>query len=309
MSIRDRQEKGREIMTTIEPATTDTTQTAQHERRLRRTLRFYGLVLWILVLAGLFVVWRGRRNLPTEPSAISQTPGGTSPPSGSLTLGSGKASSNPRVVVPKPNSPSHRPIWDPNGIEDFSLTERSGKTITKSDLLGHPWAVCFIFTRCAGPCPRISAQMYELQTSLKNKNVRLVTITVDPKYDSPKVLRRYAKMFGADPNRWLYLTGDQRGIYRLIHRSFKLPVKEIVGEDRQPGFQVIHTTYILHVDAFGRVRGKYNAQLTPDMVSLRRVLDRDRSAAEYRAWRHPVAAPKPPLGVTPPSGGSGQEDR
>jgi len=295
-------------MTTTEPATTDTIQTAQHDQRLRRTLRYSGAVLWILVLAGLFVVWRQRRNIPTEPSptlpppsAISESPDGTSPP--------GKSSSHPQVVVPKLNSPSRRPIWDPDGIEDFSLTERSGKTITRADLLGHPWAVCFIFTRCAGPCPRISAQMYELQTSLKNKNVRLVTITVDPKYDSPKVLRRYAKMFGADPNRWLYLTGGQREIYRLIYRSFRLPVKEILGKDRQPGYEVLHSTYVLHVDAFGRVIDKYDARIDSEMVSLRRALDQDRSAAEYRAWRRPLAAPKPSSDVPPSTGGSGQEDR
>lgn len=303
-------------MTTTESATTNPTETAQHGQRLRRTLRFSGLVLWMLVLAGLFVVWQQRRNRPPgaatalpQSAVISETPDAA--PSGDLASGRSTAnpagperpSSNARVAVPK------HPIWDPNGIEDFSLIERSGKTVTRSDLLGHPWAVCFIFTRCAGPCPRISAQMYELQTALKNKNVRLVTITVDPKYDSPEILRRYAKMFAADPNRWLYLTGDQWEIYRLIHRSFKLPVKEILGEDRQPGFQVIHSTYILHVDAFGRVQGKYNAQLTPDMIALRRVLDQDRSAAAYRAWRHPVAAPKPSSDVPPPSGGSRSEGR
>ena len=51
------------------------------------------------------------------------------------------------------------PLWDPNGVEDFSLTECHGQTVTKADLLGKPWVACFIFTRCAGPCPRVSEQM------------------------------------------------------------------------------------------------------------------------------------------------------
>ena len=98
------------------------------------------------------------------------------------------------------------------GIDDFSLTERSGKTVIKEDLLGKPWVACFVFTRCAGPCPRVSGQFYQLQKDLKDLDFRLVTFTVDPKNDTPEVLARYAESVGADPEKWLFLTGDQNGL-------------------------------------------------------------------------------------------------
>lgn len=162
--------------------------------------------------------------------------------------------------------------WDAAGIEDFSLTERSGKTITKADLLGKPWLACFVFTRCAGPCPRVSSQMKLLQDKLQGTDVQLVTFDVDPENDTPDVLANYARGLGADADRWWFLTGDKRTIYHLIHKSFKMPVQETLGADRIPGFEIIHSTNIMHVDAKGRVMGKYNAGDDADMVRLRRVL-------------------------------------
>src|SRR5437588_10499179 len=63
---------------------------------------------------------------------------------------------------------AQKPLWDPAGVEDFSLTECHGQAVTKADLLGKPWVACFIFTRCAGPdfCPRVSQQMQILQERL-----------------------------------------------------------------------------------------------------------------------------------------------
>src|SRR4051812_27643857 len=68
-------------------------------------------------------------------------------------------------------------------VPDFTLTERSGRILTKTDLLGKPMIVSFTFSRCAGPCPRIMNRMAQLATKLGAEDVRLVTITVDPEYD------------------------------------------------------------------------------------------------------------------------------
>lgn len=160
----------------------------------------------------------------------------------------------------------------PKGIEDFSLTERSGQTITKGDLLGRPWVAGFVFTRCAGPCPRVTGQMKLLQEQLKATDVQLVTFTVDPKHDTVEVLRDYAGQWGANTERWWFLTGDQGDIYHLIHHSFEMPVVENVGEDYKPGFEIIHSVNLMHVDAQGRVVGKYDARDDVAMVKLRRRL-------------------------------------
>src|SRR6185369_9277822 len=109
-----------------------------------------------------------------------------------------------------------QPVWPEEGVADFSFTECHGQTVTKADLLGKPWLACFIFTQCAGPCPRVSEQMAVLQKRLKELDVRLVSFTVDPDRDTPEVLRAYADKYGADPEKWWFLTGDKAEIYRLV---------------------------------------------------------------------------------------------
>jgi protein SCO1/2/putative membrane protein len=165
-------------------------------------------------------------------------------------------------------TPNPASFWDPAGIKDFAFTERSGRKVTKADLLGHPWLVSFIFTRCAGPCPKVSGRMSELQRLLVGTDVKLVTLTVDPDFDKPDVLNRYAQAFSADPKRWLYLTGDKDKTYRLINESFKMPVMETTGADRQPGYEVLHSVNILRVNEKGVVVAKYNAIDDADVARL-----------------------------------------
>jgi cytochrome oxidase Cu insertion factor (SCO1/SenC/PrrC family) len=214
-----------------------------------------GGALWLIVLVlgiGMYL----RANKQREPSIQIEVVDSDRDAAASTALPKGAEDSTP--------------IWNPKGIADFSFTERSGKTITKQDLLGKPWIVSFIFTRCAGPCPKVSGQMSLLQDDLAEEDVRLVTMTVDPDYDTPEVLSRYAKAYGADPEKWLFLTGDKEELYSYISKEFLQTVEEMKGKDRQPGFEVLHTTNLMLVDAKGVVRGKYNAQVPEDMAKLRR---------------------------------------
>lgn len=229
---------------------------------MRKTFLIAGGILWIAALAGLYIVFVRPAQEPQQsvPSHAVTNDSETNEPTASVSTASPNTDDQPTEV------------WDPNGIEDFALIERSGRTVTKADLLGRPWAVCFVFTRCAGPCPRVTGQMRLLHDRLADRDVRFVTISVDPKNDTPEVLGRYADAFGADAERWLFLTGDQSEIYHLIQHSFKMPVKELVGKDRQPGFEIIHTTNVMHVNAEGRVVGKYNALKDTEMAALRRAL-------------------------------------
>jgi len=230
-------------------------------KRVRLLFRISTVTLWLLVGGVVFYVFSQNQDSPNV-SASDET----QPIQKAL---------KPIVVTPKDQSDVSANGWDPKGIQDFEFTERSGKKVTKQDLLGKPWVVCFVFTRCAGPCPRVTGQMKMLQDQLARagkSDVRLVTMTVDPKYDTAEVLTRYADAFDADKDRWLFLTGDQNEIYGLIRDSFKMPVKEIVGEDRIPGFEVLHTMNVLHINAEGVVVGKYNSLLDTDMVALRRAL-------------------------------------
>jgi len=111
-------------------------------------------------------------------------------------------------------------LWE---VPDFALIEGSGQSVTRADLLGKVWIASIIFTRCAEECPLVSNHMARLQaTFAAEPDVRLVSLTVDPAYDTPEVLTRYAQSFAAQPQRWLFLTGDKATIYRLVREGFRL---------------------------------------------------------------------------------------
>lgn len=98
-------------------------------------------------------------------------------------------------------------------MPDFELTDQQGQTIRLSDVRGKVLAVDFIYTRCPLPdvCPRLGANFATLQKRFHDRMGRdlvLLSITVDPEYDTPQVLAEYAHRWAADPRGWRFLTGD-----------------------------------------------------------------------------------------------------
>jgi protein SCO1 len=153
----------------------------------------------------------------------------------------------------------------PHEVDDFgsagafTLTERNGKTVTEADLQGKIWIASFVFTRCTGPCPQVSGTMARLQSELAGyPDVRLVTFTVDPDHDDPGELKRYASHFQADPERWLFLTGKQDDVYRLLDKGFHVAVEQNTGEVRKPGSEVMHSTRLVLIDKRGHIRGYFD---------------------------------------------------
>lgn len=129
-------------------------------------------------------------------------------------------------------------------VPDFTLTNRDGSTVSKADLLGKVWVADFIFTRCVDACPLLSGQMATLQRRFADDaDLRLVSITLDPVYDTPEVLTAYASNFKADPQRWLFLTGEKDAIFRLSRDGFRLGVfdpsnaRQTSAVDRVPSFR------------------------------------------------------------------------
>src|SRR5438552_364519 len=141
-------------------------------------------------------------------------------------------------------------------VPDFALLERSGQQVTKTDLLGKVWIASVIFTRCVEECPLVSSHMARLQDAFAAEpDVRLVSITVDPAYDTPEVLTHYAQSFAAQPQRWLFLTGDKATIYRLVREGFRLGLLDPQGSVQSSA-----------VPEAGRVRYALWQLLTPASV-------------------------------------------
>lgn len=144
-------------------------------------------------------------------------------------------------------------------VADFTLTNQDGQAVSLAALTNHVWVADIIFTRCAGPCPHMTAQMRSLQGLLpKNSDARLVTLTTDPDYDSPAVLKRYGERFGADFNRWMFLTGTKAEIAALASDSLKLSAVPVKPEDRKNDADLfIHTTIFVLVDKHAQLRGVF----------------------------------------------------
>jgi protein SCO1/2/putative membrane protein len=142
-------------------------------------------------------------------------------------------------------------------VGPFSLTERSGRTVTDADLRGKVWVASFQFTRCTAGCPQVSETMQRLQKQLHNRpDVLLVTFTVDPTHDDPRELQRYAERYGAEPDRWLFLTGTEAEVYRLLKEGFHVHAKK--AEKPERGKEVDHSLKLVLVDRQGAVRGYYD---------------------------------------------------
>ena len=146
-------------------------------------------------------------------------------------------------------------------VPDFTLVERGGKTVTKTDLLGKVWVASFVFTRCSGPCPAVTATVARLQSELAHEpNVRFVTFTIDPDRDTPDELKKYADRFRADPERWLFLTGKEAIVHELATSGFKLLAMKKPGG--AAGDEFDHSSRLAIIDKSGIIRGYYDGMPT-----------------------------------------------
>ena len=149
-------------------------------------------------------------------------------------------------------------------LPPFSLTDQAGNEVTRETLDGDVWVADFIFTRCPGPCPVLTRRMAELQRAVASdpalQGVKLVSISVDPEHDTPEVLRGYGEKYGADRDRWRFLTGEREAVGRLIRDGFRLGVT-LVGDVAAEGNVIeepTHSDRWVLIDRDGWVRGYYS---------------------------------------------------
>jgi cytochrome oxidase Cu insertion factor (SCO1/SenC/PrrC family) len=161
-------------------------------------------------------------------------------------------------------------------LGNFTLTDRTGRTVTRADLRDQYAVVSFVFTSCGTTCLRVSRQMAAVQRDLAGApDVRLVSLTVDPRTDTPAQLSRFAAKFGAETNRWLFLTGDAATLYPLIETSF-LP-RATAGEPVAMPGDFLHTERIAVLDRGGDVRAYFDGLSTNTPAAIIRFLDRLRA--------------------------------
>jgi cytochrome oxidase Cu insertion factor (SCO1/SenC/PrrC family) len=144
-------------------------------------------------------------------------------------------------------------------VGDFAFTERSGKTVTQDSLRGKVWVVACFFTCCTESCPQLSGSLARLQSELAAEpDVRLVSLTVDPARDTPTALSRYAEVYRADAQRWLFLTGSPEEVRSFVQGRLRLGVMENPAPDATPGNRVLHSPKLTLIDRRGRIRGYFD---------------------------------------------------
>lgn len=133
--------------------------------------------------------------------------------------------SDVRVAAPTPTanvSDAAARLREGDIVPFFGLTNQDGARVTADTLRGRPFVLTFIFTRCPVPnfCPRISHNFSELQNAIKSDaalrdKARLLSITLDPQFDTPEILKGYAQYQKADLHIWTFATGEPAEIDKL----------------------------------------------------------------------------------------------
>lgn len=152
----------------------------------------------------------------------------------------------------------------------FTLIERSGETVTSHALEGRVWVAGFIFTRCPGPCLKVTRAMVGLHKRLEGKgDFSYVSFSIDPDFDTPEVLTRYATTHGADHPDWWFLTGSAKPIIEMTAKGFLLPVvKQDDPTKAAEEGMYIHSTRLVLVDRKGYIRGYYDSDSPEAMTKL-----------------------------------------
>ena len=160
-------------------------------------------------------------------------------------------------------------------IPPFELINQNGETITQSDFEGKIYVADFFFTTCPGICPKMTANMADVQNAfLDDESVLLLSHSVTPTRDSIEALKSYALAKGVVDTKWHLATGDRSLIYEL-GRKFYFAEEDLGLEKGEDDF--LHTENFLLVDGQGHLRGIYSGlnktdvqQLIADIKTLQR---------------------------------------
>lgn len=157
----------------------------------------------------------------------------------------------------------------------FSLVDQQGAEITSNDLYGHVYIANFMSTRCKDRCGIELDEMQALQVSLREtdnwENLKLISISVDPDYDTSEVLADYIRDNDLDTAQWHFLTGAQDEIRRLREGGLKPPMG---GDTEDADDQLVGGNQLVLVDWEGRIRGYYSSSGDEDLGTLNRDIAR-----------------------------------
>ncbi len=169
----------------------------------------------------------------------------------------------PIVKTLKRELPKPLPVLGRMG--DFNLKNQFNKNVSQQDFLGKVVITNLIFTSCPSTCPEMSRKMQVIQKRVRGlgQAISLLSISVDPKNDTPLVLEKYAKDYKANPYIWSFLTGEESELKKLILDQLKLSYISSTNL-----FEITHSEKFILVDSAGNVRGYYDS----DQVGINQLM-------------------------------------
>lgn len=157
-------------------------------------------------------------------------------------------------------------------IPGFKFLNQDSVSITNDQFKGKIYVADFFFTSCTTICPIMHRNMKTIFEKFKdNQDVMFLSHTIDFKYDTPSVLKKYAQKLGVDGPKWQFVHGTKDSIYTIAEKSYLVAV----GQDSSNKDGFVHQGYLVLVDKDRRIRGAYDgtdegqvAQLIKDIPVL-----------------------------------------
>jgi protein SCO1/2 len=140
-------------------------------------------------------------------------------------------------------------------VPQFEFTNQNGEAISNSFYNGKVYVVEFFFTTCPTICPKMNENMVKIQNKFYgNLDFGIASFSINPKHDTPEILKNYAQLHGATLKTWNFLTGDQNKIYDLANNGFTLYAGE--NSEAEGGFE--HSGMFALIDKNGNIRSRYD---------------------------------------------------
>ncbi|MGE0757457.1 MAG: SCO family protein [Pirellulaceae bacterium] len=182
------------------------------------------------------------------------------------------------------------PAADSQWLTSYVLTERSGRPFASSELAGKVHVVNFFFTSCPTICRMQTAAVQDLAEEFGPQGVKFLSITCDPDTDTPVRLAIYAKQFEADPEHWLFLTGDLVYLRRVGAEMYFLPVDKGT-----------HSESLLLLDRAGKIRGRFSWKQPQQVADMKKMMTELLAESPEEAASHAAKPPAPAATPTEPA--------
>lgn len=148
---------------------------------------------------------------------------------------------------------------------EFNLTNQFNEKVSSQDFKGKIHVVDFFFTSCPTICPQMTNHLKSVeQAFLKENNIEIISISIDPKNDTPEQLLEYSKSYDIDTDRWSLLTGCDDIIFDLA-KDYKVRAFDDSSETER---NLLHDGTFVLVDGEQRIRGYYNGLESEDTLRL-----------------------------------------